>query len=626
LPRRLVVIQLRRSPFPGLPATVHAFAPAHVFPVPMPLSLPLAFLGKLSPVQLVILAAYFVLLLGIAFAFRKLNQDGDDYFRSGSQGSWWLVGMSTYMASFSAYTFTGLAGAAYIAGFSASSNFIANVIGFALNGLFLAAWLRQLRVTTTPEVIRDRFGPSAEQLYSWVGNVFGILYAAMTLYTLCIFASTAFGLPLILTIIVIGVVVMFYSLLGGRWAVMGADFVQGMVLIPITVLLSFLCLRAIGGLEGFFGTIERQQLWDDFKFFKEPRADLNYNFTAPWVFATTIALLTDRLSLSAAPRYFSCRDGRHASGAGWLVAALMVGSTVVFFLPPMVGRMLLSDVVAAAPIPQPAEAAYAIVSLHFLPETLMGLMVVAIFSATLSTMDTGLNLFSAVFAKNIYPAICRWRGTTPVTGRSLMRVGQVLTFFSGCAIIGLACYFAAAKGKGAFDLMLELGALLGVPMSVPLVLGLFSRRAPRRAAMWSMTLGFATSTTGYLTGKSLWVAEAVGSWTYDQKVFATLAAGATGYLLSYLARPDAPEIRARTEEFYRRMHTPVDFAREVGAKAGNHGQARILGWFSTAVGVGVALLALPESAWVWDGRLGVMAIATFQLLIGAVLLYAGRRR
>jgi Na+/proline symporter len=232
-----------------------------------------AIIGRLTTLQLAILAGYFLLLIGTAFAFRKLNRSGDDYFRSGSQGTWWLVGMSTYMASFSAFTFTGLAGVAYRAGFSASTAFIANVVGFALNGLFLAAWLRQLRVTTMPEVIRDRYGPWAEQFYGWIGNLFGILYAAMTLYTLCIFASTVFGLPIMPLIVTVGLVVMFYSVLGGRWAVMGADFVQGMILIPITVLLAILCWRAIGGASGFAAAMTAQNLGAAFQFMKPSGAE-----------------------------------------------------------------------------------------------------------------------------------------------------------------------------------------------------------------------------------------------------------------------------------------------------------------------------------------------------------------
>jgi Na+/proline symporter len=398
-----------------------------------------------------------------------------------------------------------------------------------------------------------------------------------------------------------------------------------MILIPITVLLAWLCLRAVGGVDGFFSAIESRGLTDDFAFIKPPKEELNYNFTAPWVLASTIVLLCDRLSLNAAPRYFSCRDGRHASGAGWLVAGLMAASTLVFFLPPMVARILYSDAVAAASVPQPAEASYAVASMQLLPEALMGLMVVAIFSATLSTMDSGLNLFAAVFAKNIYPAYRRWRGQPPVEGAALVRVGESLTLLSGCAIIGIACYFAAAKGKGAFDLMLELGALLGLPMSTPLVLGLFTPRAPRRAAVWSMLSALVVSFVGYLSGRVDVLNDLIGTWTYDQKVFATLLTGVAGYFAAYVAK-DSEEDRARTAEFYRRMRTPVDFEREVGSRPGQRSQGWILGWFSLATGAAVSLLAFPTAGWQWNGKLGVLAIAGFQMLVGAVLLWTGRRK
>jgi Na+/proline symporter len=586
---------------------------------------PLAVAIPLSRLQYAILGGYFSVLLGIAFAFRRFNRDGDDYFRSGSRGPWWLVGMSTFMSSFSAYTFTGLAGAAYIAGLSATSNFIANVIGFALNGLFLAAWLRQLRVTTMPEVIRDRFGPAAEQLYSWVGNFFGILYAAITLYTLCIFASTVFGLRLVPTIVGVGLVVMTYSLLGGRWAVMGADFVKGMILLPVTMLLAFLCLQRAGGWHGLFQAIAAQGLSHEFAFFKEPRADLNYNFTAPWVAASILYLLMDRLSLSAAPRYFSCRDGRHASKAGWLVSVLMLGSTVAFFLPPIVGRLFFRADIEAVAIPQPAEASYAIVSLHLLPEALMGLMVVAIFSSTLSTMDTGLNLFSAVFAKNIYPALCRSFGKREAIGAGLVKVGELLTLGSGIGIILIACYFAESKGQGAFDIMLELGALLGLPMNIPLVLGLFVTQAPRRAALWSMVPGFSASIYGYLTARSAIIASWSGVWSYDKKVFITLAWGSAGFLLARFFCRDSPESRGKTAAFYRRMHTPVDFEAEVGSRGDDGQEFRVLGWFSTVVGIGIILLVIAPEPWAWGGRLGTLAIGLLQLCIGWVLRRNARR-
>jgi len=120
-------------------------------------------LAAVSSLQVTMLIVYALGLVAISIAFKKLNTNADDYFRAGGQGSWWLVGMSSYMASFSAYTFTGIAGVAYTAGLTSWTQFMGNIIGFAVAGMFIAAWLRQLRVTTAAEVVRDRYGPAPEQ-------------------------------------------------------------------------------------------------------------------------------------------------------------------------------------------------------------------------------------------------------------------------------------------------------------------------------------------------------------------------------------------------------------------------------------------------------------------------------
>jgi len=138
----------------------------------------------------------------------------------------------------------------------------------------------------------------------------------------------------------------------------------------------------------------------------------------------------------------------------------------------------------------------------------------------------------------------------------------------------------------------------------------------------ALAIGF----VGYLTGRVDAVRDLLGAWTYDQKVFVTILTGVAGYFAVYLAPTDSPEDRARTEEFYRRMRTPVDFEREVGSRPGERSQAWILGWVSLATGAAVSLLVFPTDDWAWNGKSGVLAIAGFQMLIGSVLLWAGRRR
>ncbi len=76
------------------------------------------------------------------------------------------------------------------------------------------------------------------------------IYGGIQLYGLAIFTSILLGTNIYYTIVLLGVVVLFYAGVSGAWAVMAADFVKALVLVPITVLLAFICLRAVGESAG----------------------------------------------------------------------------------------------------------------------------------------------------------------------------------------------------------------------------------------------------------------------------------------------------------------------------------------------------------------------------------------
>jgi len=109
--------------------------------------------------------------------------------KGGSKGTWWLVGTSAFMGSFTAWTFTGAAGMAYEAGYSVMFLFLGSSLGYFMNFLFLAPWLRQLRVTTLPEAISLRFGEITRNFYALYEVPVPILYSSMALYSLVIFCS-----------------------------------------------------------------------------------------------------------------------------------------------------------------------------------------------------------------------------------------------------------------------------------------------------------------------------------------------------------------------------------------------------------------------------------------------------
>ena len=92
-------------------------------------------------IDMVVIGAYLVLIVAMGMVFARFNRNDSDYFRGGSQGTWWLVGSSAFMSGFSAYTFTAASGVAFEAGWSVMIIYMANAIGYLLisNTMGLAA-------------------------------------------------------------------------------------------------------------------------------------------------------------------------------------------------------------------------------------------------------------------------------------------------------------------------------------------------------------------------------------------------------------------------------------------------------------------------------------------------------
>ena len=77
--------------------------------------------------EYLVIAGYFLLIVGIGFAFKRMAvQSTSDYFRGGGRMLWWMVGSTAFMMQFSAWTFTGAAGKAFTDGFAVCLVFVAN--------------------------------------------------------------------------------------------------------------------------------------------------------------------------------------------------------------------------------------------------------------------------------------------------------------------------------------------------------------------------------------------------------------------------------------------------------------------------------------------------------------------
>lgn len=567
--------------------------------------------------EYIVIAVYLLLLLGIGFVFRKFNSNVSDYFRSGCRGTWWLVGASSFMAGISAYTFTGAAGVAYQAGWSVMIIYMAGALGFLVNYLWFAVRFRQMRATTAPDVIRSRYNKSTEQFYSWFTLPLGIIATGLTLYSLAIFSSAIFGFRVDYVIVVLGLIVLIYSVTGGSWAIMATDFIQCLIMFVMTLLLTVLCLYKLGGFGGLLEQINTQGLSSDYSMINDPER-FSRSFTWIWAIAMFLRQSFMANTLESAPRYFSVKDGKEAKKAALLGMVLMLIGSCIWFIPPMTARIFFSTAVEGMNISKPAESAFAVTCMNLLPPGMIGLMVVAMFAASMSTMDTGLNKNAAIFIKNIYPAlknIFKFRDLAP---KKMLFMSQIFSSIFGICGILCAITFAAITGLGQFELVLLVGALLGIPMAVPLFWGIIIKKTPQWAAACSITFGFAASLTAYFSEDLFGFKMA-----YQDNVFFIMAVSSLGFFISMLfTKYNSNAYNKKVDDFFTKMSTPVDFEKEIG-QANDLSQLKIIGIFTLLIGLFIALLMIPAKDIL--GIICPLFISVVVSVFGIIMIVIGRK-
>lgn len=572
-----------------------------------------------------VLGIYFAFMAVISWVFRRFVHNVSDYFRGGGKALWWMVGGSAFMVSFSAWTFTGAASQAYATGWPIMAIYVANSIGFLISAWYFAPRFRQLRVVTAVEAIRQRFGRTSEQMFTWLQIPLGTLQAGIWLNALGVFFSAVFGLDLHLTIILTGLLVLFMALIGGSWAVLASDFIQVLVLMPVCLAVSVLALVKIGGWSAFVAKLPPGHLEVGQIFSKE--------FLGWWCLAMLLKQINSTNNLFDANRYLCVKDSRHARWAALLGAGLFVFGLFIWFVPPMAARVLFPDLGAMFPALQtPSEAAFIAISRAVLPVGMMGLLVSGIFAATMSSMDSGLNKNAGIFIKNFYQPY--FQPTAP--DRHLLKVGKLTTAILGVIVIGAALKMSELKGLGLFLLMQRVSILVAIPIIVPLLLGLLIKHTPPWSAWTTVLVGFLCSMfiSDVLTPD--WAAHFFGTtqpldatsreyWTQGIQFFGNVVVGSAWFIGTKLfwSRSAASQ-RAEIDTFFVKLNTPVDFAREEGAAAANDSrQSRAIGWLCLAYGGFVTVLALiPNPAL---GRLAFVGCGALVAGVGALLLRSSTR-
>lgn len=569
----------------------------------------------MTPYDYIVIAAYFCLLLTVGYLTSKFVTNTSDYFRGGGTMMWWLVGASAFMVQFSAWTFTGAASSAYSNGWGVLTIYLGNALGFTVNYFYFAARSRQMRVITTVEAVRERFNKFSQQFYTWLSLPLGVINGSIWLFGLCLFISVSFGIPLKMAIVLTGTVVIISTLLGGSWASSSNDFVQLLVMVPVTIIAAVLALIEVGGVSSFVEKMPAGHL--------DLSAPFAHGLLLMWMISNLLRQMVNCNNLIESGRYLAVKNTEHARKAALLAAILSYLGPIIWFIPPLAAVILFPDLESMFPqLNNPDEAAYIAVAMALLPKGMMGLMICAMLGATVSCMDTGLNRNAGIFVRNFYLPILRPKAKE----KELVLVSRLTTTLLGILIILTALNITKLQTVGIFELVQWIGSMVAFPMTIPLALVMFTRKAAPWAA-WSTTLvGFSNSIIiatffnptwleGFL-GRELQNAE-INYWMASISVFANIFVCGSWFLLTTIWWNRIPEKRREEiEAFNDRMRRPIAPEECEGATT-DYKQGHLMGGVAMGFGSFILLLALIPNP--IGGRLAFVFCGGVVLGIGTLL-------
>ncbi|MDH7460497.1 Na+:solute symporter [Chitinophagaceae bacterium 26-R-25] len=408
----------------------------------------------------VIVFSVFILLVGISFS--RTGRNLKSFFAGGESVPWFIGGLSLFMSFFSAGTFVAWGAIAYKYGWVSVTIQWTMCIGALVTGLYLAPKWKATGNLTAAEFIKARLGSKVQKSFIYIFTIVSVFIKGSVLYSVSKLVSASLGYPIIPVTVVLGILMISYTAVGGLWAVMVTDILQFVVLTAAVIIILPLVFKEAGGVQHFVDNVPKD-------FFHL----VNGEFT--WWFIVAFAIYHIFYiggNWTFVQRYTSVNTPKSASKVAYLFAGLYILSPIIWMLPPMVYQSINPGLTGLD-----TENAYIMVCKQVLPVGLLGLMLTGMYFSTSASANTALNVVSAVFTNDIYKGSIN----PGASDKKLMFVARASSWFFGIFMILIA--LGVPYIGGVVEFTISLGAITGGPLLLPPIWALFSKRLTGKATI-----------------------------------------------------------------------------------------------------------------------------------------------
>jgi len=208
---------------------------------------------NLQTLDMVALIGYLLIITGVGVYFSRKNTNTEEYFVGGRSFGGWVIGLSLVGTSISSITFLAYPGDAFKTSWLRYVPNLMLPIGILIAAYFFLPFFRRGKITSAYEYLEDRFGPSV-RVYGAIAFIIAqIVRVSMILFLLSLLIQELTGLSPTWAIIVGGLIVAIYTIIGGIDAVIWTDVIQTIVLLLGGLLCIWVIIDTLpGGLEQIF--------------------------------------------------------------------------------------------------------------------------------------------------------------------------------------------------------------------------------------------------------------------------------------------------------------------------------------------------------------------------------------
>jgi SSS family solute:Na+ symporter len=431
-----------------------------------------------APDRLMVLI-YVLFIVTLGFYFAKRTGTTDDYFLAGRSLTWWLIGFSLFASNVSSSTLVGLSSAAFSSGISVYNyEWMAALVLIVFLVFFLPFYLKT-RVYTMPEFLERRFDQRSRYYFSALLVLMNItIDTAAALYAGSLVVQIIYpGVPMWVSVVLLGIVAGAYTIAGGLKAVVYTDAVQAVLLLIGACLVAVLSFNAIGG---SWSAVVAAVPAEDLSIVR-PASDP----VLPWPgLVTGVFLLgfyfwaTNQFMVQ---RALGAKDLNHGRWGALFAGLLKLPIIFIMVLPGIFGRLLYP----AADYPALAENSdliFPTLMFDLLPVGIRGLIITALVAAIMSSVDSTLNSASTLVTMDF---IKKLKPTVP--NRSLVIAGRIVTF----AFMTLAILWAPqiVKFPNIWTYLQQMLAYLAPPIVACFFAGVFWKRANGNGAFAALVVG-----------------------------------------------------------------------------------------------------------------------------------------